>query len=95
MATSAAQTAASIAAKQVPDIIAIVRPPAGSDLRDLAIKYFGNSDLWYDIADFNDLWSSEVPTTPSGPSDLGSPPIYVPRLVDSSTVMTETWGDKP
>ena len=95
MAAQAAQTDASIAAKQVPDIIAIVRPPAGSDLRDVSMVYYGNSDLWYVIADANDLDTSEVPGTPVGPSELGSPPIYVPRLVDYSTVMTETWGDKP
>ena len=95
MAAQAAQTAASIAAQQVPDIIAVVRPPAGSDLRDLAIKYYGNSDLWILIADFNDLDSSEVPATPQGPSDLGAPPIYVPAQVDYQTALTEVWGDAP
>ena len=95
MAVQAAQTAAAIAAKQVPDIIAIVRPPAGSDLRDLAIKYYGNSDLWILIADFNDLDTSEVPATPAGPSDLGAPPIYVPAQADYATVLTEVWGDTP
>ncbi len=96
MAAQAAQTAAAIAAKQVPDIIAVVRPPAGSDLRDLAIKYYnGQSDLWILIADFNDLDSSEVPATPGGPSDLGSPPIYIPAQVDYSTALNEVWGDSP
>ena len=95
LAEQAAVASAKLAAQQVPDVIAIVRPPAGSDLRDLAVQYYGDPDLWLLIADFNDLDTSEIPGTPSGPSDLGAPPIYIPRLADSSTVMTETWGDKP
>jgi hypothetical protein len=96
MAAQAAQTAAAIAAKQVPEIIAIERPPAGSDLRDLAIKHYnGQSDLWILIADFNDLDTSEVPATPAGPSDLGAPPIYIPAQADYATVLTEVWGDAP
>ena len=96
MAATAAQTAAAIAAKQVPEIIAIERPPAGSDLRDLAIKHYnGQSDLWILIADFNDLDTSEVPATPAGPSDLGAPPIYIPAQADYATVLTEVWGDTP
>jgi hypothetical protein len=96
MAAQAAQSAAELAAKQVPEIIAVVRPPAGSDLRDLAIKYYnGNSDLWVLIADFNDLDTSEVPATPAGPSDLGAPPIYIPAQVNYSTAMTEAWGGTP
>jgi hypothetical protein len=95
MAAQAAQTDASIAAKQVPDIIAIVRPPAGSDLRDVAAKYYGNPDPWILIADFNDLDSSEVPATSSGPSDLGAPPIYVPAQASYQTVLQEAWGNSP
>lgn len=95
MAEQAAATASALASKQVPDIIAIVRPPAGSDLRDLALRYYGNPDLWILIADFNDLDTSEVPSTPTGPSELGAPPIYIPRQTDYATVLTEVWGNTP
>jgi hypothetical protein len=95
MAAQASQTAAAIAAQQVPDIIAVVRPPAGSDLRDLAITYYGNPDLWILIADFNDLDSSEVPATSTGPSDMGAPPIYIPAQADYATMLSEVWGDTP
>ena len=95
MAAQAAQTDASIAAKQVPDIIAIVRPPAGSDLRDVSMVYYGNPDLWVLIADFNDLASSEIPATPVGPSELGAPPIYVPAQASYQTVLEEVWGNSP
>ena len=70
----------------------MVRPPAGSDLRDLAVKYYGNPDLWFLIADFNDLPSSEVPANPSGPSDNGGPPIYIPRQSDYTTALVQVWG---
>ena len=92
LAERASTASANLASQQVPDIIAIVRPPAGSDLRDLAVTYYGNGDLWYYIADANDLDTSEVPRTPTGASDTGAPPIYVPRLAAQSTVLTQTWG---
>ena len=95
LAEQAATASAILASRQVPDIIAILRPPAGTDLRDIAAKpeIYGDPDLWWLIADFNNLPSSEVPAAPSGPSDNGAPPIYVPRLPDSSTALTQTWGD--
>jgi len=89
----AATTAAELAAKQVPDIIAIERPPAGSDLRDLSLKHYKTVDDWIYIADFNGLATSEVPATPAGPSDLGAPPIYVPNLAYYSNQLTNLWGD--
>jgi hypothetical protein len=97
LAEQASMASATLAGRQVPDIIAILRPPAGSDLRDIAAKaeIYGDPDLWYYIADFNDLPSSEVPASPSGPSDNGAPPIYVPRLTDRSTALTQTWGHEP
>lgn len=62
-----------------PEVIAEERPPAGSDLRDLAMKYYGDPDLWFLIAQFNNLFSSKVPSLPSGPSDNPGFPIAVPR----------------
>ena len=95
LAEQAAVASAKLAAQQVPDVIAIVRPPAGSDLRDLAVQYYGDPDLWLLIADYNDLDTSEVPATPTGPSDNGAPPIYIPRHTSTSADLTNTWGDSP
>jgi len=93
LAEQAAVAAATLASRQVPDVIAIVRLPAGSDLRDAAVKYYGDPDLWVLIADYNDLPSSEVPATPVGLSDDGAPPIYIPRKTDYTTALTQVWGD--
>jgi hypothetical protein len=97
LAEQAAMASATLASQQVPDIIAILRPPAGSDLRDIAAKpeIYGNPDLWWLIADFNNLPSSEVPATPTGPSDTGAPPIYVPQQTDYQTALTQVWGGAP
>jgi hypothetical protein len=84
LAQRAFVTSSNLASQQVPDIIAIVRPPVGSDLRDLAVKYYGNADDWDVIADYNDLPDSEVPPNPTGPSDNGGPPIYIPRMPDQT-----------
>ncbi len=84
LAQQAFVTSSNLASQQVPDIIAIVRPPVGSDLRDLAVKYYGNADDWDVIADYNDLPDSEVPPNPTGPSDNGGPPIYIPRMPDQT-----------
>jgi hypothetical protein len=92
LAEQASTASATLASQQVPDIIAIVRPPAGSDLRDLAVKYYGNADLWILIADYNDLDTSEVPRTPTGASDTGAPPIYIPRQTDYQSALTQLWG---
>jgi phage protein U len=92
MAESAAIESAALSAKQTPIVIAEVRPPAGSDLRDLALQYYGNADLWVLIADFNDLDSSEVPTTPTGPSDLGAPPILIPDQTAYAVMLAQLWG---
>jgi hypothetical protein len=88
-----AQQAAILASQSQPIVIAEVRPPAGSDLRDLAAKYYdGNSELWVLIAEFNDLDSSEVPATPTGPSDLGAPPILIPDATAYAATMSALWG---
>jgi len=69
-----------IAAQIVPEIIAEVVAPQGVDLRDLALKYYGDPDSWFAIAQFNDLDSSAVPPMPSGPGDVPPAPIRIPRL---------------
>jgi hypothetical protein len=69
------------AAQQVPDTLAVVRVAAGSDLRDLALKYYGDPDSWWAIAQYNNFPSSEVPASPSGPSDDPGLPVQIPRLL--------------
>lgn len=70
---------AGIATNVEPDVIAEVRAPAGSDLRDLAAQYYGDSDLWWLIANFNDIDGSAVPAPPTGPSDDPGYAIRIPR----------------
>lgn len=77
---SATQTADGIAAQIEPDVIAQVRAPAGVDLRDLALQYYGDADAWWSIADYNDMDSSEVPAPPIGPADRAPLLIRIPRL---------------
>jgi len=62
-----------------PDVIAVVRAPAGADLRDLSAQYYGTPDLWWLIANANDLDGSAVPAPPTGPSDDPSRPLVIPR----------------
>lgn len=62
------------------DVIATVRAPAGTDLRDLALKYYGDADGWWAIAQANDITGSAVPAAPAGPSDDPYRPIIIPRL---------------
>lgn len=62
-----------------PDVVAVVRAPAGSDLRDLAAQYYGDPDLWWLIANANDIDGSAVPASPTGPSDNPGRPITIPR----------------
>lgn len=64
----------------LPEVIAEVFAPAGVDLRDLALRFYGDPDAWFAIADFNDLATSEVLPPPSGPSDRPPDPIRIPRL---------------
>lgn len=79
-ADSARQAADGIATQITPDIIAEVVAPAGVDLRDLALKYYGDPDSWFAIAQFNDLDGSAVPPMPAGPGDTPPNPIRIPRL---------------
>jgi hypothetical protein len=62
-----------------PDVIAEVRAPAGTDLRDLAIRYYGTADLWWLIANANGIDGSAVPSPPSGPSDDPARALVIPR----------------
>jgi hypothetical protein len=91
-AEACAQQAASLAAQIHPIVIAEERPPAGSDLRDLAVKYYGDANLWYCIADFNDMDSSLVRDTPTGPSDDNVPPILIPDATAYAAMMSTLWG---
>jgi len=92
MGVAAATESVALASQQTPLVIAEVRPPAGSDLRDVAFKYYGNSDLWILIADFNDLDSSEVPATPTEVNELGAPPILVPDATAYAQMLANQWG---
>jgi len=68
-----------ITVQKVPPVLAEVRAPAGTDLRDLAAQYYGDADLWWQIADFNNLPGSRVPDYPTGPSDDPGRPIRIPN----------------
>jgi hypothetical protein len=72
-------TAAGLEGQLYPEIIGEERPPAGTDLRDLARKYYGDADAWWIIAQFNGLPGSSVPALPSGPSDNPGRTIKIPR----------------
>jgi nucleotide-binding universal stress UspA family protein len=74
-----ADAAAGIAADIEPDVIASVRAPAGTDLRDLALRYYGDADMWWAIANYNNIDGSAVPSPPAGPSDDPARPILIPR----------------
>jgi hypothetical protein len=72
-------TADELEAQLYPTVIAEERPPAGTDLRDLAIKHYGDADLWWIIAQFNGLDTSAVPALPTEPSDNPARTIKIPR----------------
>jgi hypothetical protein len=74
-----------LAAREIPDVIAEVRVPADTDLRDLAQKFYGNADLWWVIANFNGIGtSSKVPALPSGVSDNPGRAIRIPRMTEGA-----------
>jgi hypothetical protein len=91
-AEACARQSASLAAQIHPVVIAEVRLPAGSDLRDEAMRRWGDPNMWALIADFNDMDSSLVPDTPTGPSDTGAPPILIPDPTAYAAVIASTWG---
>lgn len=92
LAEQVAQQASILASQTVPEILAEVRPTAGSDLRDLALQFYGNADMWILIADANDLSTSEVPATPTGPNDTGSPPIVIPVQTAYAAMLAQSYG---
>lgn len=59
-------------------VVAEVHAAAGTDLRDLALRFYGNADLWFTIAKYNGLSTSLVPALPDGPSDQPGRLIQVP-----------------
>lgn len=63
-----------------PDLLAEVMAPAGVDLRDLALRFYGDADAWWAIANENDLPTSRVPDPPSGPGDAPARALRIPRL---------------
>jgi hypothetical protein len=67
-----------------PEILAEERPPAGTDLRDLANRHYGDPDLWFIIAQYNGIVGSQVPALPSGPSDNPARTIIIPRRQDGT-----------
>ena len=77
-----AQTIDNLNVVAFPPVLAEVRPPAGTDLRDLALQYYGDPDLWPIIANFNGLSSSDVPANPSGPTADATRAIQIPRRTE-------------
>lgn len=76
-AETAINASTALARQQRPEIVAEVQPIAGTDLRELANTFYGDPELWWVIADYNNLSSSKVPELPDGPSD---------RSVESYTI---------
>lgn len=70
----------SLAQEQSPNIVAQIRAPAGTDLREIALQQYGDPDGWITIANFNNFPDSRVPMPPSGPSDVTGVPIQIPEL---------------
>jgi len=65
-----------------PDTYRRVRPPRGSDLRALALTYFGSADLWRHIAAANGLSASRIPND----VDEILVPIGTPDALDLTVV---------
>jgi len=68
-----------------PDVIAVVDAPAGTDLRDLALRYYQDPDMWWLIANQNDIDGSAVPAPPDGASDDPGRSIVIPRPANGSS----------
>jgi hypothetical protein len=75
---SASNLARTMGDHRVPVVRAEVWPVPGTDLRDLAYEFYGDADLWYVIADYNNLPSSAVPMPPNGVTDFRGAPIKIP-----------------
>jgi hypothetical protein len=63
-----------------PDIIAEVVVTPGTDVRDLASKYYGDPELGWAIQNFNRFETSAVPPPATGPSDNPGRPVRIPRI---------------
>ncbi len=72
----------------IPDVIAEVTAPAGTDLRDVAFKMYGDPDLWWEIAQANGISGSAVPSPPAGPSDFLGATLKIPRIQGGSSLST-------
>jgi len=68
-----------------PDVVAAVDAPAGTSYRDLALRYYGDPDLGWAIAQFNDADGMSVPSQPDGPGDTPPRPTYIPRVQPGAT----------
>lgn len=73
------ETAGSLQGQLIPEIIAEIRVPPGTDLRDIAQQYYGDPDDWYPIALASGFADSTVPPNPSAQSDITSFTVRVPR----------------
>jgi hypothetical protein len=74
-----ADAAVGVSVDVEPEIVGEVDAPAGTDLRDIAIRFYGDPDMWWAIANYNDIDGSAVPAAPSGPSDNPARRIKLPR----------------
>jgi hypothetical protein len=79
LAGEAAQARDAAAAANHTGVLVEVQAPAGVDLRDLALQYYGDPDQWYAIAHYNGLVGSRVPNNPDGPSDTRVTTIKIPQ----------------
>jgi len=82
---NATSTADDMAGQVHQDAQAEVFAPAGTDLRDLALQFYGDPDLWYAIAKYNNLSTSRVPDLPTGPNDQAGLAIRIPKQTGSVT----------
>ncbi len=76
-------TQKSLQGRLIPLTIDNVRAIPGTDMRELALKYYGDGDLWYLIANYNNLTSSVVPQNPEGPSEDPGYPLQIPARGNS------------
>lgn len=68
-----------LASQTFQGVVAEVNAPAGTDLRDLALRFYNDPDSWYAIAKYNGLSTSKVPALPDGPSDVVGRLIRIPQ----------------
>lgn len=89
LAGQAAQGRDAAAAANHTGVLAEVQAPAGVDLRDLALQFYGNPDQWYAIAHYNGIVGSRVPDNPTGPSDRQVSTIRIPQPGGVTTRVTD------